>query len=158
MTKKKQEEENEPTPYLEKGIAQRALLALIKGSGSAAMGVTVAAVEVELGDKAGKAVRVAMGVAGLASEVLIDPLENPNISQVGRMGLGTAAAITGYKTKTGFETYKESREQKERDRMISQFKIDMEDVDEKAKVATPSVGVQAQKPAKKTAKKTTKED
>ena len=151
-TKKKAEDTAAPKSHSDKSITQRAAVALLKGTGSAALGATVAVVEGEGGERAGKGVRAAMGIAGVASEILLDPLEHPIASEAGKVSLNSAAAITGYTTvKKKALTYKEEREQKERDRMVARLKADMEPEDEGD---TPTPRAATVKRAVRKAKKT----
>jgi hypothetical protein len=78
-------------------MMERAGIAVLKSSGSAAMGATVGIVEEAVGEKAGLGTRAAMAAAGLATEIFIDPLENPILSEAGKASLHTASGLTAYK-------------------------------------------------------------
>ena len=157
MAKRKEQDAPTPTPHLEKGITHRAAIALLKGSGSAALGATVAVVEVEGGERAGKGARMALAVVGVASEIMLDPEEHPIATEAGKASLHSAAAVTAYKgVKQKAEEYKKSREQKERDRMVSQLKADLYDDEihtNKGEGADQRKSVPVPKATKKTTKK-----
>lgn len=145
--------EDTPAPHGEKSISQRAAVALLKGSGSFALGATVAAVEVGLGESAGKALTATLGVLGLAAEVLLDPLENPKLSEVGKASLHTSGGISGYKvTKPRLVTFKKSQSDKDFDRMVATLKQDMQPSEADGDTKTAK-GVPVKKAAPKATKK-----
>ena len=153
MPKKKTEDN--PISHAEKGITQRAAVALLKGTGSFVMGASVAAVEVGVGERAGKGLNAVLGVVGLASEILLDPDEHPIATEAGKASLHSSTGIAGYTTtKPRLEKLKEARKLKEHDRMVSRLKSelvgDMEPDDDDTTKATH---VPVKKAALKTAKK-----
>ena len=114
--------------HFDKSILERGGVAALKASGSAALGVTVAAVEVEMGETAGSAVRAGMAVAGIAGAILIDPEESPGKAEAASKLLDATSTMTAHKMATDkLTSWKTSREAKANDAMVAQLKADMLD-------------------------------
>lgn len=134
--KKRAPREPEPEKTKRRALLERAGIAALKGSGSAAAGATIGAVEATAGPKAAAGTKAVLAVAGLASEIFVDPDENPVLAEVGKASLHSAAAVQGYQAgKAAAEKAVEAKRALDHQRMLESIKADLkgDDEDEAAK-------------------------
>jgi TPP-dependent pyruvate/acetoin dehydrogenase alpha subunit len=143
-----------PVKSRKRKLMERAGIAVLKGSGSAAMGASVAVVEETVSERAGAGVRAGLAVAGLATEIFVDPQANPIIAEAGKAGLHTASGVTGYKvTKKATKEWKEREAERKHQAMLERLKEDM--APEEEETPTTKAAVEHQIPKAVAKKKTT---
>lgn len=133
-----------------RAFLERAGIAALKGSGSAAAGASIGVVEEAVGERAALGTKAVLAAAGLASEILVDPETHPIVSEMGKASLHSAAAVTGYQAgKAATKKAKKVKHEREHQQMLDRLKADMAADDEAPDKAKKPETAKVKKPLAK---------